>query len=91
MTRGQMRAFLSERLDAEQKRIVERWLYRRPNLNRLFFEDYIHFFHRSPLRVERVDFKTGPEPDEKTKRLLERRHPGRGHFHVKGFRVVLRK
>lgn len=91
LTRKQMRTFLAERLDAEQKRTVERWLYRRPTLNRLFFEDYVHYFHNCPLRVERLDFKTGPEPDDKTRRLLERRQPGRTNFHVKGFRAVLRK
>ena len=90
-TRREMREYLGERLSAEDQRVVERWLYRRPSLNRLFYEDYIHLFHASPLKVRRLDLKTGGSPDEETLRLLARRQPGRSSFHVSGFRAILRK
>ena len=90
-SRGEMRRYLGEHLEAEDQRIVERWLYRRPSINRLFYEDFVHLFHASPLRVRRVDPKIGEAPDEATLETLRRRQPGRTSFHVNGFRVVLRK
>ncbi len=91
-TRGEMKAFLRENLEDEHEvRLVERWLYRRESLNRVFFEDYVHAFYNSGLRVLRVDLKEGPEPDEAQLEILRRRHPGRTSFHVRGFRVVLKK
>ena len=91
MSRSQMRKYLGEHLAAEDQRIVERWLYRRPGINRLFYEDFVHLFHASPLRVRRLELKTGDAPDEATLELLRRRQPGRTSFHVNGFRVILRK
>lgn len=91
LTRRQMGQFLTDRLEAVDKRTVERWLYRRTTLNRLFFEDYIHFFHASPLTVRRIIFKTGPAPDPQILEQLQRRQPGRTGFEVNGFRIVLRK
>lgn len=90
-TRREMRDYLGEHLGADDQRLVERWLYRRPSINRLFFEDFVHLFHASPLRVRRLDFKTGEAPDEETLKVLQRRQPGRTNFHVTGFRVVLGK
>lgn len=90
-TRREMREYLGEHLEAEDQRIVERWLYRRPSINRLFYEDFVHLFHVSPLRVRRVDPKIGETPDEATLELLRRRQPGRSNFHVTGFRVALSK
>ena len=86
-----MKRFLSECLSNEETRVVERWLYRRTNINRLLFEDYIYLFYSSALAVDSIEFKTGPAPDEQTLALLNRRHPGRTSFHVIGFRIVLRK
>lgn len=91
MSRREMREFLGKHLTAEDQRIVERWLYRRPSINRLFYEDFVHLFHVSPLRVRRVDPKIGETPDEATLELLRRRQPGRSNFHVTGFRVALSK
>lgn len=90
-TRREMREYLGEKLSAEDQRTVERWLYRRPNLNRLFYEDYVHLFHASPLRVRRLDLKTDEAPDEETLDLLRRRQPGRSNFQVNGFRAILGK
>ncbi len=91
LSRREMRALLGRSLSSKEVRTVERWLYRRKSLNRLFYEDYIYLFHSSPLRVVRVDRRTGEQPDAKTRRLLARRQPGRSSFHVKGMRVVLRR
>ena len=90
-TRREMREYLGEQLSAEDQRIVERWLYRRPSINRLFYEDFVHLFHASPLKVRFIDLKQGEEPNEATLELLQRRQPGRSNFHVAGFRVILSK
>ena len=91
MTRGEMRSFLAAALRAKELRTVERWLYRRDSLNRLFYEDYNYLFHNSPLSVLRLDFGSGPPPDEKILRLLHKRQPGRSNFHVRRIKVILSK
>jgi SAM-dependent methyltransferase len=90
-TRSEIREFLNEHLDPIGVTKVERAIFRRPQLNRLFFEDYVHILHSSPLKVQSLFFKVGKEPDEETLRLLKLRQPGRTHFDVNGFRAVLRR
>jgi SAM-dependent methyltransferase len=91
LTTSEMRSYLAEKLPAEEIHHVERWLYHRTSLNRLFYEDYIHLFHTSDLSVVKIDLREGQEPDAKTLRTLRARQPGRSSFQVKGMRVVLQK
>lgn len=91
MTTRALLTFLSKGLEPDDARRVERDIHRRPSLNRMFYEDYVHAFHASPFRVIRIDPKIGKEPPDDVLTLLKRRHPGRSNFHVNGFRVVLGK
>lgn len=91
LSRGRMRELLSEKLDADQVRLIERWLYRRPTLNRLCYEDYVTRLHESALSVQRLDPISGRTPTEAEAKILKRRQPGRGRFEVRGLRLMLRK
>ena len=91
MTLTELRTWLSNGLEPDAARRIERLIYRRASINRMFYEDYVHDFYASPFRVRRVDPKIGNEPPDDVAALLKRRHPGRGNFHVNGFRVVLTK
>ena len=88
---NELRLFLSKDLEPDEARRVERVIHRRPTLNRMFYEDYVHDFYASPFRVVRIDLKIGEEPPADVLALLKRRKPGRSNFHVNGFRVVLKK
>lgn len=90
-SRRKMRELLSPKLGPEDLRLVERWLYRRPTLNRLFYEDYVTDLHRTPFSIKRCAGLAGQSPDAATLKALERKFPGRGHFDVRGLRLLLQK
>jgi SAM-dependent methyltransferase len=66
------------------------WIYDRGDINRLFYEDYVSTFERSPFRINRLV----PEREAvSARRLAELRaaHPGRTVFDVRNAVVVLEK
>ena len=91
LTKKEMREYLAECLAADKIHHVERWLYRRPTLNRMFYEDYIADYYASGMSVLRIDLRRASPPDAKTLKLLRTKRPGRSNFEVNGMRVVLQK
>ncbi len=90
-TLTQMRQFLADGLDPDEAKRVERWIYRRDSLNRLWYEDYVHHFYSSGFKVEQLLVKEGQQPSAAVLDAVARRHPGRSNLHVTGFRVILQK
>lgn len=71
------------------------YVYHSPHINRLFTEDYISFFRKSPFTVEKIHLtfplQLPAELLEKAQKTLENLYPGRRYFLNNGILVVLRK
>jgi SAM-dependent methyltransferase len=83
--------FLCKQTDPATAEEMVYYVYHAPHINRLFLEDYVNYFHQSPLEVKTC---TGTFPTEIPANMqsdLERLHPGRTHFRFNGLLVVLQK
>jgi SAM-dependent methyltransferase len=66
------------------------WIYASDDLNRMFFEDYVAAFERSPFEVLRLTTDTEHIPAHRLA-ALKAAHPGHSVFDVRNAVVVLEK
>ncbi len=83
--------FLCKQTDPATAEEMVYYVYHAPHINRLFLEDYVNYFHQSPLEVK---ICTGTFPSAIPANMqseLERLHPDRTQFRFNGLLVVLQK
>ena len=66
------------------------WVYEKDDINRLFFEDYVAAFERSPFRIIRLTTEKEAIPSRRLS-ALRAAHPDRTVFDVRNAVVVLEK
>lgn len=90
MTREALRDRIRGSISEPLLEAVLAWIYDGDGINRLFFEDYLGAFERSPLEVIRVQPVLEHVPAG-ILRALRRAHPGHLEFRCRMIEVVLRK
>jgi SAM-dependent methyltransferase len=90
MTRDEMLAYVAPQRDEAVALAAVQWIYEEDDLNRLFYEDYVDAFERSPFAIERLTAERESVPSRRLSRL-QAAHPGRTVFDVRNAVAVLSK
>lgn len=69
---------------------IVKWIYEKPYINRLLWEDYQRLLNDSDLEVVSIDFDREHVPSGTLDQLRDK-YPGYGMFEIKNVRLVLRK
>jgi SAM-dependent methyltransferase len=90
MTRDEMLAYIAPRQDEAVALAAVRWIYDGNDLNRLFYEDYVAAFERSPFVIERITPERESVPSRRLS-TLQAAYPDRAVFDVRNAVAVLSK
>ena len=82
MLPAQLRQYLLTRTDADCADDIVEFVYHKPGINRLFYEDYVEYLDASPFRFKQVVPLRPIEPAAQYQTLLEALYPGRKRFDV---------
>jgi ubiquinone/menaquinone biosynthesis C-methylase UbiE len=90
LSRDELAATLTARLDATCAQAIVTWVYDDPAINRLFFHEYLSAFAQSRFQVASMRRERDPVHDQ-LDALLRLRHPQESSFDTTNCEVILRK
>lgn len=90
LTKGEMRLRLRKKVSQKLLDEILDWVYQKPDINRLFFEDYVRMFDASSFEVLHLTVDE-EHVDSKTLKTLRACYPGYYRFGVRNVEVLLRK
>jgi hypothetical protein len=85
-----MEALLVGRVPEALGEAIVDWVYASPDINRLFFEDYLRLIEASPFERVHMDVDREHVPG-RILAVLRSRYPGYEMFDVRNVEVVLKK
>lgn len=86
----QMRPLLQERVSEKLLSAILEWIYEKPSINRLFFEDYDRLFKESEFEILALNTVDEHVSSTMLKKLCDK-HPGYKKFSVRNVEVLLKK
>jgi SAM-dependent methyltransferase len=90
LERNEMAAGIAKSRGPVVAEAAAEWIYDSTDVNRLFYDDYVAAFQRSPLTLVRITPEREHVPADRLQRLRAK-HPRQGTFDVRNAEVVLER